>query len=90
MDGAGERWDAFLHNDREKISLRTLQMEIIELENAEFREITDERMSLSAYCKTKNLSRILDNQVIHWNNTWIVIWKYLQCQVVNIIFSKLC
>ena len=51
MDGAGERWDAFLQQHREKIYLRTLQMEIIELENAEFREITDERVSLSAYCQ---------------------------------------
>ena len=65
-------------------------MEIIELENGDFREIADERMSLSAFTKAENLSRILDNRVIHGNNTWIVIWKYLQCQVVNIIFSKLC
>ena len=75
MDGAGERWDAFLQYDREKISLRSLQMEIIELENVEFREITDERMRLIAYCKAKTLSRILDNRVIHWNYTWIVIWN---------------
>ena len=68
MDGADERWDAFLKHDREKISLRTLQVEIIELENAEFREITDERVSLSAYCKAKNLSRISDNRVIHGNS----------------------
>ena len=68
MDDAGERCDAFLQHDREKIYLRTLQMEIIELENAEFREITDERVSLSAYCKAKNLSRILDNRIIHGNS----------------------
>ena len=70
MDGAGERWDAFLQHDREKISLRSLQMEIIELENVEFREITDERVSLSAYCKAKNLSRILDNRIINGNSTY--------------------
>ena len=55
MDGAGERWDAFLQYDREKISLRSLQMEIIEFENSEFRKIIDGRLSLSAYTKAKNL-----------------------------------
>ena len=33
-----------------------------ELENMEFREITDERVSLSAYTKAKNLKWILDNR----------------------------
>ena len=55
MDGAGERWDAFLKHDREKISLRSLYVEIIEFGNVEFREIIDERLSLSAYTKAKNL-----------------------------------
>ena len=55
MDGAGERWDAFLKHDREKISLRSLQMEIIELENVEFREIVDERLNLSAFTKAKTM-----------------------------------
>ena len=55
MDDADERWDAFLQNDREKMPLRCLWMEIIEVENAEFREITDERVSLSAFTKAKNL-----------------------------------
>ena len=68
MDGAGERWDAFLQYDREKISLRSLYVEIIEFENVEFGEIIDERLSLSAYCKAKNLSRILDNRIIHGNS----------------------
>ena len=62
MDGAGERWDAFLQTDREKISLRSLQMEIIELENVEFREIIDERLNLSAFTKAKTLKWILDNR----------------------------
>ena len=62
MDGAGERWDAFLKHDREKISLRSLQMEIIEFENAEFREIIDERLNLSAFTKAKTLKWILDNR----------------------------
>ena len=62
MDGAGERWDAFLQYDREKISLRSLQMEIIEFENAEFREIIDERLNLSAFTKAKTLKWILDNR----------------------------
>ena len=62
MDGAGERWDAFLQTDREKISLRSLQMEIIEFENAEFREIIDERLNLSAFTKAKTLKWILDNR----------------------------
>ena len=52
MDGAGERWDAFLLHDHEKISLRSLYMEIIEFE---FRKIIDGRLSLSAYTKAKNL-----------------------------------
>ena len=55
MDGAGERWDAFLKHDREKISLRSLYVEIIEFENVEFRKIINERLSLSAYTKAKNL-----------------------------------
>ena len=42
MDDAGERWDAFLQHDREKISLRTLWMKIIGFENDDFQEITDE------------------------------------------------
>ena len=62
MDGAGERWDAFLQHDREKISLRSLCVEIIEFENAEFREIIDERLNLSAFTKAKTLKWILDNQ----------------------------
>ena len=62
MDGAGARWDAFLKHDREKISLRSLQMEIIEFENAEFREIIDERLNLSAFTKAKTLKWILDNR----------------------------
>ena len=62
MDGAGERWDAFLQYDREKISLRSLQMEIIEFENSEFREIIDERLNLSAFTKAKTLKWIFDNR----------------------------
>ena len=62
MDGPGERWDAFLQNDREKISLRSLQMEIIEFENSEFRKIIDERLNLSAFTKAKTLKLILDNR----------------------------
>ena len=62
MDGAGERWDAFLQYDREKISLRSLQMEIIEFENAEFRKIIDERLNLSAFTKAKTLKWILGNR----------------------------
>ena len=62
MDGAGERWDAFLQYDREKISLRSLQMEIIEFENSEFRKIIDERFNLSAFTKAKTLKWILDNR----------------------------
>ena len=62
MDGAGERWDAFLQTDREKISLRSLQMEIIEFENAEFRKITDERLNLNAFTKAKTLKWTLDNR----------------------------
>ena len=61
MDGAGERWDAFLQYDREKISLRSLQMEIIEFENSVFRKIIDERLNLSAFTKTKTLKWILTN-----------------------------
>ena len=62
MDGAGETWDAFLQYDREKISLRSLQMEIIEFENSEFRKIIDERLNLSAFTKAKTLKWILDNR----------------------------
>ena len=62
MDGAGERWDAFLQYDREKISLRSLCVEIIEFENAEFRKIIDERLNLSAFTKAKTLKWILDNR----------------------------
>ena len=62
MDGAGERWDAFLKHDREKISLRYLCVEIIEFENAEFRKIIDERLNLSAFTKGKTLKWILDNR----------------------------
>ena len=89
MDAVGERWDAFLQNDREKISLRTLQMEIIELENVEFREITDERVSLSAYCKAKNLSRILDNRVIHRNFTQDIDLEILAIPNCKHYFSNL-
>ena len=61
MDGAGERWDAFLQYDREKISLRSLCVEIIEFENAEFRKIIDERLNLNAFTKAKTLKWILAN-----------------------------
>ena len=65
-------------------------MEIIELENVEFREITDERVSLSAYCKAKNLSRILDNRVIHGNSRMDSDLEILAMPNCKHYFSKLC
>ena len=55
LDDANESWDVTLCFLRGRISLRSLYVEIIEFENVEFREIIDERLSLSAYTKAKNL-----------------------------------
>ena len=64
-------------------------MEIIELENAEFQEITDERVSLSAYCKAKNLSRILDNRVIHGITRMDSDLEILAMPSCNLYFFKI-
>ena len=62
LDDANESWDVTLCFLCGRISLRSLCVEIIEFENAEFREIIDERLNLSAFTKAKTLKWILDNR----------------------------